>query len=191
MSGQFPLICLVAAVADNGVIGQGNALPWHLPADLAHFRRLTLGRTLLMGRRTWDSLSGPLPRRRHLVLTRDPTFNAPGCTPVGSLDAALAAAVGEEVLMVVGGAAVYALALPRADRFYLTRVQARVTGDTRFPDWDEGLWQEVDRAEHGVDARNPIPMTFLTLHRIQAGPSGQGQVHGVDAPPSAGCGNSQ
>lgn len=161
-----PLLCLVVAIADNGVIGRGNALPWHLPADLAHFRRLTLDKTILMGRRTWESLPGPLPRRRHLVLTRDPAFQAAGATPVGSLAQALAAAMGEAQLMIVGGASLYAQTLPQADRLYLTRVHARPAGDTRFPAWAPAAWEEVARRSHPADERNCIPMTFLELHRI-------------------------
>ena len=174
MSAPFrtpPRLCLVAAVADNGVIGRGLALPWHLPADLAHFRRLTLDRCILMGRRTWDSLPGPLPRRRHLVLTRDPDFSPAGATPVGSLALALAAVDGEAELMVVGGATLYALALPLASRFHLTRVHAEPVGDTRFPPWDPTDWHESTRHHHPVDARNPIAMTFLELHRIRGAPS--------------------
>jgi dihydrofolate reductase len=164
-----PLLCLVVAIADNGVIGRGNALPWHLPADLAQFRRLTLDHTIVMGRRTWESLPGPLPRRRHLVLTRDPSFQAAGCTPVRSLDAAIAAAGGEAQLMIVGGASLYAAALPRADRLYLTRVHARPAGDTCFPPWEPAEWRERSRTEHPADERNPIPMTFVELHRIRPG----------------------
>ncbi len=161
-----PLLCLVVAVADNGVIGHGNALPWHLPADLAHFRRLTLDKTILMGRRTWESLPGPLPRRRHLVLTWDPAFRAAGAIPVGSLAQAIAAAMGEAQLMIVGGASVYAQTLPQADRLYLTRVHARPAGDTRFPAWTPAAWEEVASRSHSADERNPIPMTFLELRRI-------------------------
>lgn len=160
-----PLICLVVAVSDNGIIGRDNTLPWHLPADLAHFRRLTLDRTLLMGRRTWESLPGPLPRRRHLVLSRDPAFQAAGCTRVGSLEAGIAAAAGEPELMIVGGATLYAEALPIADRLYLTQVHARIEGDTRFPPWEPSEWEEISRRDHLADDRNPIPMTFLELHR--------------------------
>ena len=162
-----PLLCLVVAVADNGVIGRGNALPWHLPADLAHFRRLTLDKTLLMGRRTWESLPGPLPRRRHLVLSHDPDFQAAGGTRVGSLEAGIAAAAGEPELMIVGGATLYAAALPLADRLHLTRVHARFEGDTRFPPWEPSEWEEVARRDHPADERNPIPMTFLELHRAR------------------------
>ncbi|WP_295456163.1 dihydrofolate reductase [uncultured Thiodictyon sp.] len=162
----------MVAVADNGVIGRGNTLPWHLPADLAHFRRLTLDKTILMGRRTWESLPGPLPRRRHLVLTRDPTFQAVGCTPVGSLAAALAAVAGEPQLMIVGGVSLYAQTLPHADRLYLTQVHADVLGDTRFPPWNPAQWQEVSRRTQPADERNPIPMTFLELMRLPAPPPG-------------------
>jgi dihydrofolate reductase len=161
-----PILALVAAVADNGIIGRGNRLPWHLPADLAHFKRLTLGRPILMGRRTWESLPGLLPQRRHIVLTRDPAYQAEGCTVVRSLDEAIAAAGPADELLIVGGAALYAEALPRADRLYLTRVHAQVEGDSRFPSWNPADWIEVDRVEHPADGRNPISMTFLTLERV-------------------------
>jgi dihydrofolate reductase len=160
-----PILSLVVAVADNGVIGRGNAMPWHLPADLAHFKRLTLDKPILMGRRTWESLPGLLPRRRHIVLTRNPAYRADGCTVVGSLEAAIAAAVGAPVLMVVGGAALYSETLPRADRLYLTRVHAVVEGDTRFPAWDPTDWLEISREERPADERNPFPLTFLALQR--------------------------
>ncbi|MBV5275276.1 MAG: dihydrofolate reductase [Lamprocystis purpurea] len=163
-----PLLCVIAAVAANGVIGRGNALPWRLPADLGHFRRLTLDKTIVMGRRTWESLPGPLPRRRHLVLTHDPAFQAAGCTAVGSLDAAIAAAAEEAQLMIVGGASLYAQALPRADRLYLTQVHAVIDGDTWFPPWETDAWREISRIQYPADARNPIPMTFLELHRGRA-----------------------
>jgi len=161
-----PILALVAAVADNGVIGRDNRLPWHLPADLSHFKRLTLGRPILMGRRTWESLPGRLPQRRHIVLTRDTDYQAEGCTVVRSLDEAMAAAGPADELLIVGGAALYAEALPRADRLYLTRVHARVEGDTRFPSWNPADWIEVDRVEHPADGRNPLSMTFLTLERV-------------------------
>lgn len=164
-----PILALVAAVADNGIIGQGNRLPWHLPADLAHFKRLTLGRPILMGRRTWESLPGRLPRRRHIILTRDPDYRAEGCTVVRSLDEAIAAAGPVDELLIVGGGALYAEALPRAERLYLTRVHARVEGDTRFPSWNPADWIEVDRVEHPADERNPVSMTFLTLERAPVG----------------------
>ncbi len=165
VAASRPALCLVAAVAENGVIGRGNRLPWHLPADLAHFKRLTLDKPILMGRRTWESLPGRLPRRRHIVLTRDPGYRAEGCTLVRSLDEAIAAVGDAPELMVVGGASVYAAALPRAARLYLTLVHVRVVGDTCFPVWDQGDWCEVGRSEHPADARNDYAMTFLDFER--------------------------
>jgi dihydrofolate reductase len=160
-----PRLALIAAVADNGVIGRGNRLPWHLPADLAHFKCLTLDKPILMGRRTWESLPGLLPRRRHIVLTRDPAYSAEGCTVVHSLAAAIAAAGPVDELCIVGGAALYAEALPRADRLHLTLVHAQIEGDAHFPTWDPADWIETGRVEHPADERNPISMTFLTLDR--------------------------
>ncbi len=155
----------MAAVARNGVIGRDQAMPWYLPADLAHFKRLTLDKTIVMGRRTWESLPGLLPRRRHLVLSRDPNFSADGGTVVDSLDAAIAASNGASELMIVGGATLYAEALPRASRFCLTEIHACIDGDTRFPDWNPAQWQEVSRIEHAADMRNAFAMTFLDLRR--------------------------
>ncbi len=162
---RSPNLALIAAVADNGVIGRANRLPWHLPADLAHFKRLTLDKPILMGRHTWESLPGLLPRRRHIVLTRDPHYRAEGCTLVRSLDEAIAAARPADALFIVGGAALYAEALPLAERLYLTLVHARIEGDAHFPPWDPADWIEAGRIEHPADGRNPIPMTFLTLDR--------------------------
>ncbi len=159
----MPRLALVVAVAENGVIGRANALPWRLPADLAHFKRVTLDKTIVMGRRTWESLPGLLPRRRHIVLSRDPGFTAEGCWVVTSLDAALTGAMGESELMIVGGASLYAEALPRASRLLLTRVHAAVEGDVRFPHWDPTQWREASRIEHPADERNAFAMTFLEL----------------------------
>lgn len=167
-----PILSVVAAVADNQVIGRCNALPWHLPADLAHFKQLTLDKPILMGRRTWESLPGLLPRRHHLVLTRDPRYRAEGCTLVGSLEAALDAAGSAPELMIVGGVSLYAQTLPLAARLYLTRVHAQPEGDTYFPAWDPADWIERSREERPADDRNPIAMTFLFLTRAE--PSDQG-----------------
>lgn len=164
-ASAVPILSIVAAVAENGIIGRGNALPWHLPADLVHFKRLTLDKPILMGRRTWESLPGLLPRRRHIVVTRDPNYRAEGCTVVGSLDAAIAAAAMAPELMIVGGASLYAQVLARADRLYLTLVHADLEGDVRFPAWDRSDWELVSRSEYPADERNPIAMTFLSLHR--------------------------
>ncbi len=147
-------ITLVAAVAENGVIGADGAIPWHLPADFAHFKALTTGHVLLMGRATWDSIGRPLPDRETLVLTRDDAWSAPGAHVAHDLPAALehadrlAAEIGGEV-MVVGGAGVYAATLPWADRQVLTRVPGEPAGDAVYPAYDPAAWTEVRRDQHG------------------------------------------
>jgi dihydrofolate reductase len=162
-----PEITLVAAVADNGVIGADGRMPWHLPADLAHFKQLTMGKPILMGRLTWESIGKALPGRNNLVLTSDSTWRALGATRVGSLDEALLTArrAGAQELMVIGGAEVYRQALPRARRIYLTRVHAEPWGDTLFPELDPGDWDEVARRERLSDQHNPWDLTFVVLER--------------------------
>lgn len=164
---EQPMITLVAALARNRVIGRDNRLPWHLPADLAHFKRLTLDKPILMGRRTWESLPGLLPRRTHIVVSRDPGYRAPGALVVGSPQAAIAAAGAVSEVMVVGGAALYAALLPSAGRMELTLVEADLEGDAWFPEWDPGEWCEASRAHRAWDARNAYDLTFLRLERRQ------------------------
>jgi dihydrofolate reductase len=164
----LPAITLVAAVADNGVIGAEGRMPWHLPADLAHFKRLTLGKPVLMGRLTWESIGKPLPGRINLVMTRAPDWQAPGAVRVASLEQALLRArdaLAPE-LMVIGGAEIYRLALPRARRIHLTRVHAEPWGDALFPELDPDEWKEISRREHLSDDRNPWDLTFLLLERV-------------------------
>lgn len=157
---------MIAAVARNGVIGVENRLPWRLPADLRHFRRLTMGHFLVMGRRTFES-SGPLDGRCILVLSRHSPQLPAGAELVRSLDEAVARAQaeGEDELFVAGGEEVYRLALPRADRIYLTRVEAEFDGDTRFPELDPGSWRVRERLDFEPDERNPWAYSFLTLER--------------------------
>lgn len=164
-----PEITLVVAVAENGVIGAEGGMPWHLPADLRHFKQLTYGKPVLMGRCTWESIGKPLPGRRNLVLTTDPEWQAAGAERVSSLDEALAQAEsdGAAELMVIGGAAVYRLALPRATRIYLTRIHASPAGDTHFPDFDESAWEQVACRERPADDANPVDLTFFTLERVR------------------------
>ena len=164
-SEDRPRLTVVAAVAENGVIGRANALPWRLPADLAHFRQLTLDKTIVMGRKTWESLPGLLPRRRHLVLTRDAGYRADGCRVLFSLEEAIADSAGESELMIVGGASVYAQAMPLASRLCLTIVHAPAEGDAHFPHWDAAAWQEVERVWRARDERNPFDMSFIELRR--------------------------
>ncbi len=164
-AGPPPLVSLLAAVAENGVIGQGNRLPWHLPDDLKRFKSLTMGKPMLMGRRTFDSIGKALPGRTSLVLTRSREWSHPGALGVHSLAEALALARDPAELIVVGGAEVYRETLPRARRIYLTRVHARVPGDTFFPELDVREWRETMREEHPADARHAYPMSFCVLER--------------------------
>lgn len=158
----------VFAVSDNNVVGRDNALPWHLPADLAHFKRLTMGKPMLMGRRTFQSIGKALPGRRNIVLTRG-EFSAPGVEVAHSLDEALALVAGEPELVNIGGAEVLRLTLPRTSRFHLTRVHGQFEGDTFLPELPPDQWREVAREERAADERNPYAMTFLTLERIARG----------------------
>ena len=158
------MIQLVVARARNGVIGRDGRLPWHLPADLARFKRLTLGTVMIMGRKTFESLPGLLPKRRHIVITRSPEWSARGAEIVHSLPEAFAMAAPDDV-SVIGGAEIFALAQHFADRIELTEVLADVDGDTVMPDPREsGAWRETFREEHdAVDGH--LPHAFVTLER--------------------------
>jgi dihydrofolate reductase len=141
-------IYLVAAVAANGVIGRTGQLPWHLPEDLRHFKRLTLGHPIIMGRRTWESLGGLLPGREHIVVTRTPGYEAAGAAVAGSLDAALALCAGEPVVFVIGGRELFAEALPLAAGLVITEIHRNYQGDTWFPPYDRSRWRETQREPH-------------------------------------------
>ena len=158
-AGAGPALVLVAALARNRAIGRDNALPWHISADLKRFKALTLGKPVLMGRKTFDSIGRALPGRTTLVLTRNSDWSAEGCTTVTSLQAAIDACPGE-TLMVCGGAAVYELALDRAAELWLTRVDAEVGGDTAFPavEWDR--FRLESRVERPADDRNAYDLVF-------------------------------
>ncbi|HHQ4659975.1 TPA: type 3 dihydrofolate reductase [Aeromonas veronii] len=160
-------ISMIAALAKKQVIGKNNLMPWHMPADLAHFKRVTLGKPVLMGRKTFESIGRPLPGRRNLVISRNPDYQAEGIEVVGSVEAALALLAGSSVeeLMVIGGGHLYAEMLPSADCLYLTRIDLVVEGDTRFPAFDDGQWQRVDCESHPADEKNPHPYSFETWLR--------------------------
>ncbi|SFE63230.1 dihydrofolate reductase [Methylobacterium sp. 13MFTsu3.1M2] len=160
-----PIVSLVAAVARNGVIGRDNGLAWHLSSDLKRFKALTMGKPMLMGRRTWDSIGRPLPGRRTLVLTRVTGFRAEGVETVHDWDSALAAAGAE--LMVVGGAEIYALALPHADRLHLTEVEAEPAGDVRFPAFDRARFRETFREAHPAGPRDEHAFAFVDWERAR------------------------
>jgi dihydrofolate reductase len=161
-----PAITLIAAMDENGLIGAGGGLPWHLPADLRWFKRTTMGKPILMGRRTFAAIGRALPGRRNLVLTRDRDFAKPGCVRVASLDDAIAAARNEAAaeIMVIGGAQVYALALSRATRLLVTRIRARYEGDTYFPAVDWRDWHLVHAEEMAAGADTPAAC-FMTWQR--------------------------
>ncbi|MEM7250556.1 MAG: dihydrofolate reductase [Pseudomonadota bacterium] len=139
------LVSLIAAVAANGVIGIDNDMPWHLPGDLPRFRRITLGKPVIMGRQTLEAIGQPLDGRTNIVLTRNQQFARDGCRVAHSFDDALALAGGVEEVMVIGGGEIYRLAMPVADRMYLTLIARSFSGDTCFPDYDESQWTEVSR----------------------------------------------
>jgi dihydrofolate reductase len=160
-------IVLIAAVARNGVIGRDGALPWRLPEDLKRFKRLTVGKTVLMGRKTWDSLGRPLPERANWVLTRDASFKPEGASVFGTLDEALNAARGRE-LVVIGGAELYRQTLHLATRLELTEVEAEVAGDTHFPDYDPAQWPVVHDEPHAADERHALAYRFVTRVRRAA-----------------------
>lgn len=138
-------VYLVAAVAANGVIGAGGKLPWRLPEDLKHFKALTLGHPVIMGRKTWESLGKPLPGRENIVVTRAAGYDAPGASVASSLDGALALCAGEPTAFVIGGGELYAEALPVADGLVLTEIQRDYAGDARFPPYDRAAWRETQR----------------------------------------------
>lgn len=160
-------VSLIAAVARNGVIGRDGRLPWHLPADLKRFRRLTTGHHVIMGRRTFESIGKPLAGRTNLVLSRDPALRPFGVEVLRSLEEALQLAKrrGEEEAFVIGGSEVYRRALPLADRIYLTRVGADVEGDVRFPSLDPGEWTEKTDEVHSPDREHAVPFTFARLSK--------------------------
>ncbi|WP_374601833.1 dihydrofolate reductase [Niveibacterium sp.] len=158
-------LALIAAVARNGTIGRDNALPWRLRDDLKRFKSLTLGHPIVMGRKTWDSLGRPLPGRRNIVVTRQRDLQLEGAEVVHSLDEALALCGAVERAFVIGGAQLYAEALPRADELWLTEVQAEVDGDAHFPDWREAGFTVVRREGHPADEAHDHPFDFVDYVR--------------------------
>lgn len=166
-------VSIIVAVADNGIIGRGNALPWHLPDDLKWFKKTTMGRPLVMGRKTFDSIGRPLPGRANIVMTRDAAWTAEGVTVVHTFDQAMKAArhaaaesdIPEGEVMVIGGADVFVRALPVADRLYLTEVHQRPDGDVYFPPFDRLEWQEISRSAGQVDAAGNQTHEFVILQR--------------------------
>jgi len=158
-----PIVSVIAALARNRVIGIANTLPWRLPEDLQHFKALTMGHHIIMGRKTYESIGKPLPGRTTVIVTRDPAYRVAGCLTANSIDAAIAACAGDAEVFFVGGADLYAQALPRADRLYLTEIQADYAGDAHFPEFDRSQWRESERREN-VNA-DGLAYHFVTYQR--------------------------
>lgn len=160
------MLSIIVAVARNGVIGDKNALLWHISEDMRFFRRTTSGHPVIMGRKTYESLGRPLPNRQNVVISRT-IQEIEGCTVVGSLEQAIALFPAEEEVFIIGGAQIYALALEVADRFYLTRVEHDYEGDTSFPAWDESKWRLLSREVFESGEKYPYPFAFELYERIK------------------------
>lgn len=161
-----PIISLIAAMADDRAIGIENRLPWKLPADMKWFRRHTLGKPVVMGRKTFESFGGrPLPERTNIVITRDKNYRAEGAVVVHSIDEAISAAGDVEEVMIIGGESFYGQMLPQADRFYITLVHGSFEADAWFPEFDWNEWKEVEREEHPADEKNAWACSFIVLER--------------------------
>lgn len=160
-------INLIAALAKNRVIGRGNKMPWHLPADFAWFRKHTLGHPVIMGRNTFESIGKPLPGRRNIVVSRNPAWHAQGCEVFASLDAALESCRDAADVFVIGGATLYQQLMGRADRLYLTEVETSPAGDAWFPALVPGEWREAAREQREADDKNAHAMAFVILDRVR------------------------
>lgn len=160
-------ISLIAAVAQNKVIGRNNDLPWHLPDDSAYFKRKTSHHPIVMGRKSLEALEKPLPNRTNIVLTRNPDFTAAGVTIVYTLEEAVASAkaINQEEIFIIGGAEIYTMALPIATTLYLTEIQQAYEGDAYFPDFDKSQWEEVSRQPHPADERHTVAFDFVEYER--------------------------
>lgn len=160
------IISIIAAVADNGVIGNKNALPWHLPADFKYFKETTLNKPVVMGLRTFESIGRPLPDRKNIILNDDTNYIAPyGCFVVKSMDELLEIVKNEDEVMICGGASVYRQFLPLANRLYLTYIHHDFEGDTYFPEFDINDWKEIKRTDNQIDKENVYPYSFIILER--------------------------
>lgn len=162
------LISIIVAMDRNRLIGAQGTIPWRLPADLRWFKKVTMGKPVVMGRKTYESIGKPLKGRRNVVLTRDGQYSAPGCIVVHSVEEAINASENGEEVMIIGGAQLYRQFLPLSERLYLTRIEATFEGDTYFPDFSEEEWVIVFEEEHEADERNPYPFRFQILERKDA-----------------------
>lgn len=160
------IISMIAAMANNRIIGADNTMPWHLPADLKHFKSVTMGKPVVMGRKTYESIGRALPGRLNIVISRG-AFSAEDATVVNSVEEALNQAGEVEELMIIGGGTIYDFFLPKADRLYLTHIDLQVDGDTQFPDYTAFQWQQIAKESHVADDKNPYAYYFETLERVR------------------------
>ena len=160
-----PRISIIVAMARDRTIGINNTLPWRCPEDLKHFKSLTMGHHIIMGRKTFNSIGKPLPGRTTVVVTRNPALKIEGCIVTHSLDEAIAACAGDDEIFIVGGAELYAQALPLADKIYLTEIQQEVTGDAYFPAFNQNEWCETVREPRAQDSPQPLTYHFVTYQR--------------------------
>ena len=159
-------ISIVVAMASNRVIGLNNTMPWHLSADLQNFKKITMGKPILMGRRTFESIGRPLPGRKNIIVSRNKDYKQQGCLVYNSIDEALENCRDEEEIMIVGGACFYETMLPVADRIYLTQIHKHFEGDTFFPEFDSSLWREIERMDFNDDQNVAFDYSFITLEKI-------------------------
>jgi dihydrofolate reductase len=157
------IISIIVAIAENNAIGKNNQLLWRLPTDLKHFKTITSGHTVIMGRKTFDSVGKPLPNRRNIVITRDASLKIEGAEVTGSLEEAISLCDPNEEVFIVGGAEIYNQSMTKTDKIYLTRVHQTFEADTFFPEIDQKIWKEIDAERHEPDEKNPLAFTFSTL----------------------------
>ena len=160
-------LSIVVAMDDNRLIGKDNKLPWHLPADLAYFKKITIGKSILMGRKTYDSIGRPLPNRRNIVITRNTNIVIPGCEVVSNIEQALSITKDEPEVMVIGGASLCEQLLPDVSRLYITKIEGSFDGDVYFPNYDKSEWHEVSCETHQADSLNIYEHHFIVLERSQ------------------------
>jgi len=161
------MISLIVAMAHNRVIGKDNGMPWHLPADLKHFKAITSGHPVIMGRKTFESIGKALPNRRNIVVSRNAEYIAPGAEVVGSLESALNLVHDQKEIFVIGGAQLFTQALPLAQKMYITYIDLRVEGDTFFPEWDHAQWHEISRKFFNLTPEFPYTYAFVDYERVR------------------------
>ena len=159
------ILSMIVATANGYIIGKDNDMPWHLPADLAYFKKITLGKPVIMGRKTFESIGRPLPGRHNVVISRDSSYQAEGVDTVTTVDAALALVKEADEVMVIGGGAIYQHCLPAATRLYITHIDADIAGDTKFPAYDVNIWKQVSSEKRIADEKNKYDLNFCVYEK--------------------------